>query len=64
MAHIDSDGSLSEGANEEQRWTIGLNYRPVETFVFKFEYQFNDTENEALERGDRDGFLFSTTAAF
>jgi len=28
------------------RFPIGLNYRPVETFVVKFEYQINQTKNE------------------
>ena len=28
--------------NEEERITFGLNYRPVETFVFKAEYQRNE----------------------
>ncbi len=63
-AHIDDDGDVGTGDNEENRWTIGLNYRPVESFVFKFEYQFNNTKNETLERGDKDGFIASITAAF
>jgi competence protein ComGC len=61
MAHIDVDGGKN---NEEERWTVGMNYRPVEAYVFKFEYQFNSTENERIERGDNDGFLFSVTGAF
>jgi hypothetical protein len=64
MARIGDDGDPGVGDNEETRWTVGFNYRPVETFVFKFDYQFNDTDNEPLERGDRDGFTFSVTGAF
>ena len=58
----DSDASL--GDNEENRWTLGLNYRPVDNFVFKFEYQWNQTTNEALERGDNNGFLTSMAVGF
>ena len=64
MARIGDDGDPGVGDNEERRWTIGLNYRPVETFVFKFDYQFNDTDNEPLERGNDDGFTFSVSGAF
>lgn len=60
----DDDGDIGIGNNEEQRWTIGLNYRPVESFAVKCEYQFNRSRNEALERGDKDGVLCSVTAAF
>lgn len=58
----DSDASL--GNNEENRWTSGLNYRPVDNFVFKLEYQWNQTTNEALERGDNNGFLASMAIGF
>lgn len=63
-ATIDDDNDPGTGSNEEYRWTFGLNYRPVETFVFKVEYQFNHTKNEALEKGSRDGFVASVSAAF
>lgn len=63
-AHIDDDGDTDTGANREHRWTLGLNYRPVETWAFKLEYQFNDGHHEPLEHGDNDGFLASVTAAF
>ena len=58
----DSDASL--GNNEEKRWTLGLNYRPVDNFVFKFEYQWNQTTGETLERGDNNGFLTSMAIGF
>ncbi|MCP4268778.1 MAG: hypothetical protein GY777_24895, partial [Candidatus Brocadiaceae bacterium] len=61
---IDDDGDIGTGANKEERWTIGLNYRPVETWVFKMDYQINSSRNEVLERGDNDGVTFSISAAF
>jgi len=64
QARINDDNDTGMGLNKEKRQTLGLNYRPVETFVFKFEYQFNQTENESLERGDDDGFIASVSAAF
>ncbi len=63
-AAIADDGDAGLGINKEDRWTLGLNYRPVETFVFKMEYQLNDSKNEALERGDNNGFIGSVSAAF
>lgn len=63
-ARIEDDADAGTGDNDEERWTVGINYRPVEAMVFKFEYQFNDTNNEALERGGNDGFLASVSAVF
>ena len=63
-ARIQDDNDTGTGDNEEKRWTIGLNYRPVEEFVFKIEYQFNETDNESLERGNKNGFIASVSAAF
>ncbi len=60
---IDDDGDVGTGANREERLTIGLNYRPVETWVLKLDYQFNRTKNETLERGDNDGLVISVSAA-
>ncbi len=64
--HVDitDDGDERSGDNVEERWTIGISYRPVETWAFKFEYQNNRTKTEALERGNSDGFIGSVTAAF
>lgn len=61
--HDDSD-AVGSGDNEEDRYTLGLNYRPLESFVVKFEYQFNHTENEALEAGDNNGFVSSVALGF
>ncbi len=63
-ATIDDDGDTNDGPNREDGTTIGFNYRPNETFIYKFEYQFNHATNEILERGDSDGFIGSVTAAF
>lgn len=64
-AKIDDDGDAgSTGYNQEQRWTFGLNYRPVESWVFKLEYQINETDNEPLEKGGNDGFMASVAMGF
>lgn len=63
-AQIDDDADINVGDNEEERITLGLNYRPVESWVLKLEYQWNDTDNEALERGDNDGFMASVAMGF
>lgn len=63
-AKIDDDSDATTGDNEESRYTLGFNYRPIESWVLKFEYQWSRTENEALERGDNDGFLMSVAMGF
>ncbi|MFQ5951952.1 MAG: porin [Candidatus Omnitrophota bacterium] len=63
-AKIDDDVDTGAGLNEEERFTLGINYRPVESWVFKLEYQHNKTENETLERGDDSGFMASVAMGF
>ncbi|MCF7916588.1 MAG: hypothetical protein K9L61_02295 [Candidatus Omnitrophica bacterium] len=63
-AKIDDDSDLWAGDNEEERYTLGLNYRPVESWVFKLEYQWNDTKSESLERGSNNGFMASVAMGF
>ena len=63
-ARIEDDGDATPGDNEEERWTLGLNYRPVESWAFKVEYQWNKTENETLERGNNDGLFASVAMGF
>ena len=63
-ARIEDDSDIDFGENEEDRWTLGINYRPVENWVLKFEYQWNHTDNEKLERGDNNGFLTSVAMGF
>lgn len=38
-------------ANDRTQLTLGFNYRPIQTAVFKFEYQWN-IENQAILTGD------------
>jgi opacity protein-like surface antigen len=64
FARIADDQDAGTVANKEQRYTIGMNYRPVQNYVFKVEYQFNTTRSEALERGTANGVVTSITAAF
>jgi len=63
-AKIHDDGDAGDGDNRETRYTVGLNYRPIDNFVVKLEYQVNQTKNEALEHGDRNGFLTSVALGF
>lgn len=63
-AGINDDSDATLGDNEEERLTLGLNYRPVESWVLKFEYQWNETENETLERGNNNGFFSSVAMGF
>ncbi|MDZ4242672.1 MAG: porin [Candidatus Omnitrophota bacterium] len=63
-ALISDDSDASLGDNKETRKTLGFNYRPVDKLVFKLEYQWNKTDNEALERGNNNGFLTSMAIGF
>lgn len=60
--NIGDDGDAGDGDNKETRYTLGLNYRPIESWVLKLEYQINDRSNEALERGD--GIMTSMAIGF
>lgn len=61
---IGDDGDGGNGDNKEKRLTFGLNYRPIESWVFKLEYQFNTSSNEVLERGDSEGVMASMALGF
>ncbi len=63
-AKIHDDSDTGSGDNVEDRTTIGLNYRPIDSFVIKFEYQFNHSDNEILENGDKNGFVTSVALGF
>jgi len=63
-AKIDDDDDADTADNEETRFTLGFNYRPVESWVLKLEHQWNDTDNETLERGDNNGFMASMAMGF
>jgi hypothetical protein len=68
QVRIDDDSDAGSGPNNEQRWVIGLNYRPVPTWVFKLEYVvWNNVKTETLDStttGGQDGFIASVAAAF
>lgn len=64
FAEFDDDGDAGSGNNREERLTLGFNLRPVEQLVLKFEWQRNTSNNEALELGDRDGFMAAINASF
>ncbi|MDA2915247.1 hypothetical protein MYX64_00085 [Nitrospinae bacterium AH_259_B05_G02_I21] len=53
---------------DEERVTVGLNYRPVEAMVFKAEFQWNETNPgpglTPLERGDAFGIITSMALGF
>ncbi len=54
-------------SGELQRLTLGLNFRPIEDTVFKFDYQFNSQLNTNIAEGariDGNGFLFSVATYF
>lgn len=61
---IADDGDAGTGANQERRYTIGMNYRPIESWVLKLEYQWNKTKNEVLERGNNNGIIASMAIGF
>jgi len=64
-AQINDDADLATTKdNEEWRWTVGINYRPVESWVLKLEYQNNFTRREVLERGNNEGFIASIAMGF
>lgn len=61
--------ATSGNRGELQRLTLGLNFRPVEDTVFKFDYQFNSQLGTNLAPGngsrvDGNGFLFSAATYF
>src|SRR3989338_3223037 len=61
---ISDDGDANTGNNEERRYTLGINYRPIESWVFKMGYQWNASTNETLERGDKNGLMASMAMGF
>ena len=67
-ARIDDDNDADAygvaEANTESRYTLGLNYRPVESMVFKIEHLWNRNENDALEYGSNNGFTWSVAMGF
>lgn len=56
--YVDLDGG------RQRRTTVGLNYRPIEATVFKFDYQFNRGSGAAPATADDNAFLFSIASYF
>lgn len=54
-------GTNDSPIGERQRWSSGINFRPVEDTVFKFEYQFNDGDRPA---DDADALVASVATYF
>ena len=59
--HANIDTASRTGDLQEDRYTFGLNYRPIEDFVIKTEYQVNIG---GIERDNADGFLASISWQF
>ncbi len=58
-AEVDRRGDLAK--LDQDGFVAGLAYRPVQNFVLKTEYQWNDGD---LERKDADGFMGSVALGF
>ena len=54
-------GQRTAGNVTEDRFTVGLNYRPIENYVIKTEYQIN---NGGIERKSWNGFIASIAWLF
>ena len=61
-AAIDQFSTVANaGTFTSDRLTFGLNYRPIEDFVLKFDYEIN---NGNLEHGDANGFITAAALSF
>ncbi len=59
--HAKISTTAKTGDLTEDRFTIGLNYRPIEKYVIKTEYQIN---NGGIDRKSHNGFLASIAWLF
>jgi len=57
---VDTDTSIATNKDITQ-YTVGFNYRPVETVVYKFEYEIND---ERVNSIDDNTFIASVAVGF
>ena len=58
---VDTNTRNQNNANDLQRFTVGLNFRPVEDAVVKFAYTFNDHKDDPQSRN---GWQFSMATYF
>ena len=65
---VDTNTQSSSNANEIDRLTFGVNFRPVEDAVFKFAYTFNDHNGSGVgspsDPGAANGWQFSMSTYF
>jgi hypothetical protein len=69
LAEVDQvtiDGPIGEGLEHtrERRAVAGVTYRPASHWVLKLGYEWNDTTNLTLVKGDRDGIVGSVAFVF
>ena len=57
-------GQVDLDGNRLNRFTVGLNFRPVEAAVFKLDYQINSGSGDAPSSADDDAFLVSLASYF
>jgi len=57
---VDTDTSIST-AQDIRQTTVGFNFRPIETVVYKFEYEFNQENASSV---DDDTFIASVAVGF
>ncbi len=58
---VDTNTQRRTNVNDLQRFTVGLNFRPVEDSVIKFAYTFNDHKDDPQSRN---GWQFSMATYF
>lgn len=58
------DNAAKSPIRDERRLTVGLNYRPNQHLVLKSGYQFNHSNNFALQRGNVNGLMSSVAFYF
>ena len=57
-------GQVDLDGDKRRRLTLGLNYRPLESTVIKFDYQFNHGTGSSAPSADDDALLVSLSSYF
>ena len=57
-------GQIDLDGNKQHRATVGLNFRPIESTVIKFDYQFNQGTGSAPSSADDDAAVVSISSYF